>query len=52
MRLRVKNLDSGQRRILVRKAKGGKNRLTILPNPLGSPAAGVDLVTPSYTTAS
>ena len=35
MRLRVKDLDFGQRQILVRDAKGGKDRVTILPNPVG-----------------
>jgi len=34
MRLRVKDLDFGQRQILVRDAKGGKDRVTILPNSL------------------
>jgi integrase len=37
MRLRVKDLDFGQRRILVRDAKGGKDRVTILPNSLMKP---------------
>jgi integron integrase len=37
MRLRVKDLDSGQRQILVRDAKGGKDRVTILPNSLIKP---------------
>jgi integron integrase len=37
MRLRVKDLDFGQRQILVRDAKGGKDRVTILPNSLIKP---------------
>ena len=37
MRLRVKDLDFGQRQILVRDAKGGKDRITILPNSLIKP---------------
>jgi integrase len=37
MRLRVKDLDFGQRQILVRDAKGGKDRVTILPNSLVKP---------------
>ncbi|MEA3327854.1 MAG: tyrosine-type recombinase/integrase [Chloroflexota bacterium] len=34
MRLQVMDLDFGQRQILVRDAKGGKDRVTILPNSL------------------
>ena len=37
MRLRVKDLDFGQRQILVRDAKGGKDRVTILPYSLIKP---------------
>jgi integrase len=37
MRLRVKDLDFGQRQVLVRDAKGGKDRVTILPNSLIKP---------------
>ena len=37
MKLRVKDLDFGQRQILVRDAKGGKDRVTILPNSLIKP---------------
>lgn len=37
MRLRVKDLDFGQHQILVRDAKGGKDRVTILPNSLIKP---------------
>ena len=37
MRLRVEDLDFGQRQILVRDAKGGKDRITILPNSLIKP---------------
>jgi integron integrase len=37
MRLRVKDLDFGQRQILARDAKGGKDRVTILPNSLIKP---------------
>lgn len=44
MRLRVKDLDFGQRQILVRDAKGGKDRVIILPNSLIKPLR-VQLVT-------
>ena len=44
MRLRVKDLDFGQHQILVRDAKGGKDRVTMLPNSLVKPLR-VQLVT-------
>ena len=44
IRLRVKDLDFGQRQILVRDAKGGKDRVTILANSLIKPLR-VQLVT-------
>jgi len=37
MRLRVKDLDFGQHQILVRDAKGAKDRVTILPTSLVKP---------------
>ena len=37
MRLRVKDLDFGQRQILARDAEGGSDRVTILPNSLIKP---------------
>mgnify|MGYP001826095794 FL=1 len=37
MRLRVKDLDFVRRQILVRDAKGGKDRVNILPNNLIKP---------------
>ena len=37
MRLRVKDLDFGQRQIIVREGKGGKDRATVLPDSLIDP---------------
>jgi integrase len=37
MRLRVKDLDFGHHQIIVRDAKGGKDRLTILPDSVIEP---------------
>ena len=37
LKLRIKDLDFGYRQILVRDGKGGKDRITILPDPLVEP---------------
>ena len=39
-RLRVKDLDFDQRQILARDAKGGKDRVTILPTGVMNRVAG------------
>ena len=37
LRLRVKDLDFGYRQVVVRDGKGGKDRFTVLPEPLIEP---------------
>ena len=37
LKLRVKDIDFGYRQILVRNCKGGKDRITVLPEPLVEP---------------
>ena len=37
MRLRIKDLDFGQHQILARDTKGGRGRVTVLPNSLIKP---------------
>ena len=37
LRLRVKDVDFGQRHVLVREGKGGKDRVTVFPNVLHEP---------------
>jgi site-specific recombinase XerD len=37
LRLRVKDLDFGQRQLIVRNGKGGKDRVTVLPNSVAMP---------------
>lgn len=40
LRLRVKDLDLERRELTVRDGKGGKDRLTVLPQGFGASTAG------------